>query len=305
MLSTLNHDTMRITFDYMHVGDLLAFKGTSRDADCIVAEYLSGKLRSLLACYLAKPVHFRNLMRITNSIISGSAALEYILPRYNTWHADDLDIYVPHNMFNRVVSYLVLFAHYKPVFPQDMQTHYNGGIMQVVRLKNGNLQIDVIQSASMSALHPTTLFWNTALTNGISADGVYCAYPQLMLNMCGLISPCNLIGHHVPDECTVDLIVKYTMRGFDIRVREPLWSHKSVNTLLPLGAPGPACAYTVRIFGDHMGIYTSLYPYSTHTIDIIARQSIIVMWRRGGSHCAHGCNTPPREDDTFAEVIAV
>ncbi|OBZ76915.1 hypothetical protein A0H81_03469 [Grifola frondosa] len=189
---------MRNMFDYMHLGDLLAFKGTSRSADHMVSDYLSGKFRSLLSRFLTKPTNFRNVMRSTNSIISGSAALEYILPRNNTWRASDLDIYVPHHQFNRVVTYLVIFGLYKPVFPQDVQSHYNGAIIQVVRLQNGNLQIDVIQSASVSALHPTTLFWNTALTNGISADGVYCAYPRLTLHLRGLISPCNLIGTPPP-----------------------------------------------------------------------------------------------------------
>ncbi|TFK84114.1 hypothetical protein K466DRAFT_474382, partial [Polyporus arcularius HHB13444] len=159
------------------------------------------------------------VLRLTDSVISGSASLRFLQRQPDVdWKAHDLDIYTPSTYAVRVLAYLVDVEGYqiddvnRPTYHADSQ-----GYQRVYHLSKGDLSIDVIQSNTLSALHPLPFFWGSHVITFVGAD-MYCLpYPALTLQSRAVLNPIALILLEYPRPRTVDCIHKYEERGFSIR----------------------------------------------------------------------------------------
>ncbi|KAI9059161.1 hypothetical protein FKP32DRAFT_1544252, partial [Trametes sanguinea] len=158
------------------------------------------------------------VLRITNSIISGSAALHVLLS--TAWSPSDLDVYAPHHSYKQVISYLRDAENYQVMESPDPSKYpYRGnGFSSVTHLFRDGHEIDVIQSPTRSALHPLPHFWATHVMNYISADAYCVAYPRYTLTERGILNPIHLVQLQFPPPTTLSNIAKYTTRRFDFRI---------------------------------------------------------------------------------------
>ncbi|KAI0634074.1 hypothetical protein C8Q77DRAFT_1022930, partial [Trametes polyzona] len=158
-------------------------------------------------------------LRIAGAVISGSVALNVLASVPGIpWCPGDLDIYCPMGQAGRVVKYLINCEHY--AINRCSSTFYSrdaAGISIIVKLCKGSTNIDVIQSATPSALHPLPFFWATHLMNFLSATSFCIAYPSLTSNARGLLNPISLTLYKYPHKRTLDVLRKYGQRGYDFR----------------------------------------------------------------------------------------
>ncbi|KAI9067793.1 hypothetical protein FKP32DRAFT_1543326, partial [Trametes sanguinea] len=161
------------------------------------------------------------MLRVTRSVLSGSTVLHMLdLERASTWAPGDLDIYAPIHHAARVVAYLISAEGYTVDHTNAFYYSPDGvGLQSVVHLRRGDTHIDVIQSATRSSLHPIPHFWASHLINYVTADSFCMAYPELTLSGRSVINPAALDGFLFPRQRTLQVIDKYSSRGYSIRVR--------------------------------------------------------------------------------------
>ncbi|OBZ77426.1 hypothetical protein A0H81_02762 [Grifola frondosa] len=301
LLSALNHDILFQIMDELNLSDLVALRRMSSRSDELVSAYLDHKFHKLLATFFADVPTARGLMRNTNAVISGSSALAYVLPANISWSPSDLDLYVPNVEFNHVVAYLEVFEDYTDVTQHGLHNHYSAAVLQVTRLEKGGRTIDVIKSASNSALLPLPFFWMTAVINYLSADYAYVGHPELTFQNYALLHPLHVTHFQTPIPRTIPLVQKYTERAFDIRTRNVEWSHLPAAPRHITRDRLGGCSSTVRFFGDEFGLAVSMHPASAVVHDVVVRQQLTIIWRRGGLPCGLGCLARLSDSTAFVE----
>ena len=276
----------------LDIPTLQAWRGACRTAEFAAVKWLEGRYHALLRRYVLDPNGFRSLLRVTGSVLSGSSVLNLLdRERSHMWTPTDLDIYTATDSTYRVAWYLIHVEGY--MFKRSVESSYNGafaGFRQVVHLTKGEAHIDIIQSVTISALHPIGYFWGTHVMNYISADFFCIAYPKTTLEGRGLLNPVALVDRQYPGKRTLAVLKKYAERGYEFRVRPYAWD-ASVDTECD---QSEGCPRTIRRFGDryclmgsfHMADSPSLLP---HGLPVAGH---VVRWWRGGPACGGVCVAP-------------
>ncbi|EIM85261.1 uncharacterized protein STEHIDRAFT_111872 [Stereum hirsutum FP-91666 SS1] len=185
----------------------------------LVQQFLSRKYHITLLPYIKDPSSFRDVLRRSHSVISGSFALEFSLhgttrPPINV---GDIEIYagvantitiIEH--LRREEGYLAIPLSILPCI--SYIDDYDGGIAAVVRMLHPRgTKIDVICSLRISALHPITFFWSTAIMSFLTSDGFCSAYHALTERGIACLNPSRDLTPRIR-RC----ITKYEQRGFKI-----------------------------------------------------------------------------------------
>lgn len=269
---------------------------------------LNSRIDGVLRQYFTSAVNFRGALRSTKSVIAGSCVLNLLdIERAKYWTPNDLDIYCPSEYTLRMVWYLCQVEHYNV---SDVHiSSYSGdsaGFKRVVHLEKEDRRIDVIQSATLSALHPIPFFWGTHLVNYISADSFCLAYPTLTLQGRGLLNPISLIEYRYVRQRTLDVLRKYESRGYDFRLHPTAWGADPTTECD--GREG--CPRAVRYFGDRCCLTGSLR-VARDTLyipsDPVDRPRTVRWWRGGdacGGLCVHPHPQSPRHHPRIHTVRA-
>ncbi|TDL13366.1 hypothetical protein BD410DRAFT_702549, partial [Rickenella mellea] len=162
-------------------------------------------LESLLRHFVEQPGAFRDKLRSTNSIITGSAALAFVDPSLTDWSSphcvNDLDIFCLERYFIPMVIYLLTEEGYEPdphcTQPNTHMGEYtcNPSISSTICLKKktkyGDRLVDVVQCSDgvTSAFRPITCFHSTAVMNWLTADSITVTYPALTFSRKSIIHP--------------------------------------------------------------------------------------------------------------------
>ncbi|KAI0349032.1 hypothetical protein OH77DRAFT_1373963, partial [Trametes cingulata] len=159
------------------------------------------------------------VLRITDSVISGSAALSVLdTGRGLDWRPTDLDIYSPNDRTLRMVWYLCHIERYTVTAVHvSSYTGDSAGFRRVVHMEKGTKRIDVIQSTTLSALHPIPYFWASHLMNYITADKFSLAYPTFTDQGRGLLNPVAFLEYRYARPHTLEVLHKYQARGYSFR----------------------------------------------------------------------------------------
>ncbi|KAI0649234.1 hypothetical protein C8Q79DRAFT_500506 [Trametes meyenii] len=290
---------------------LYGWKFLSAEADRVATIVLNHRYHSLLANFLNDPAAFRNIMRISGAVISGSAALNFCdVERAHAWSPQDLDVYVPHHAGAGILAYLINVEHYivdisaAPKYPYD-----HPGFSKVIHLKRGSFEIDLIQSVTRSALHPLPFFWGTHVMNYVGADSFCVAYPEHTLQGQAFLNPIQLVAYLRPTLRILANKEKYTLRGYTFRrplpfiaPSQPSDDTDKNHTPSPAHTtldPHPlsdcvgqsACPCTIRYFGDEfcfMGSFRALSD-SRYVERPLVEPSRTVRWWCGGPPCGTAC----------------
>ncbi|KAI0351825.1 hypothetical protein OH77DRAFT_1562849 [Trametes cingulata] len=167
---------------FMTVPALQSYAEVSPTTARWVATHLDEQLNTALTDYVYDPIAFRSALRLTQSVISGSFALWFLLHgQERCFKPADLNIYVPCKYGRRFADYLITAEGYKLC---KTQAALYAGFRRVAHstvlvLQRASTRIDVVVSSNDSALYPLSHFWASHLMNYISSDSYCVAYPDL------------------------------------------------------------------------------------------------------------------------------
>ncbi|KAJ7758268.1 hypothetical protein B0H16DRAFT_1280291, partial [Mycena metata] len=125
------------------------------------------------------------LLRITRSIVSGSAALRMVSDIDFT--PGDLDIYTPLSQEETAMEIVQRDMNFQAVasrMPLGYTDH--SGIFKVHRLEKGIKSINIIIVRGENPTEALFRFHSTVVMNCLTAFGLYCAYPSLTLSDYGV-----------------------------------------------------------------------------------------------------------------------
>lgn len=295
--------------------DLIIISAVSGDMQSMVSRHLRQGWEELLAHFVPFPSEFRDVMRSTRSVVSGSVALWFACGGPASWFPDDCDIYTPIGEVSSLLTYLKSHAGYTVEEDRSGDTSrrfddyglgdatYPGNqgdvsvVASVLRLVNINTgkRVDVVESSTVSALQPIPRSWSTLQANYISADNLCVAYPFLTLNRRGCITPIWF----TPDGTIPAALEKYRKRGYTVAD----FSFNVDDHLLSL-FPGitqecesnPYCPHALRFFGDKWCLQ---YAFDEDNYFDDPVDEITIRWRYGGELCGI-CHKK-----TVAEIQAV
>lgn len=220
-------------------------------------------------------------MGATRSIIAGSTVLPTIVNTNFT--PGDLDVYVLESGEIRIIDFL----RYDMEFNADRtQSSAYSDVFPVLRvhwLVKGDHVVNVIvvpgDNAAISIFH----FHSTVVMNFISANGVYCAYPDLTLNK-RFYPNANLILADGSRQRTSRALAKYFERGFIFELDLP--SHVGFEN--HTCGEDKNCPRTARFLHDDGGLFI---PFGDEFSDDhpCNRYDGInsVMWSLGGVVCSN------------------
>ncbi|KAF6749188.1 hypothetical protein DFP72DRAFT_1073319 [Ephemerocybe angulata] len=224
---------------------------------------IHSRLKALLASQHLDPEGFLEKMAETNTVLSGSGALEIILP--GTCTPGDLDFYCPRDEGQTLSFYLEANGFNKYDYGgsstkrrsedvDDDEEHYDNrnGINSVIRLRHDahGSKIHIIESVSLSPLVPVFFFHSTVVMNFVSATAAVCFYPELTFRHQGLLN----FSCSGADRKNRTAVQKYKERGFEIHeFCTALHSHAG---LQGIGDPYPqeSCSALNRRTDDLFGL---------------------------------------------------
>lgn len=185
---------------------------------------------------------FLQIMRSTGACLSGGRCLS-ILDRTSTWQSNDWDFYCPREGFNAFCLFIIDRLHgvaidYKNGPPEGY--HARSTVVEYRRISTPTAVIDIICSASCSALLPLTSFHSTLVMNVMSADMICIPYPWCLDARRGIVQSAPI------DLKTTLAIDKYKTRGYDFCSVSQVWPNAQTDSCAPYGH----CARAVRHYGD-------------------------------------------------------
>ncbi|EMD30850.1 hypothetical protein CERSUDRAFT_78580 [Gelatoporia subvermispora B] len=266
-LVLLYEDAVLAILHHLDFPTLMALRHTCLDADRYVSMHLDSVMMTILSHFLHSSLNFRNFMRMTKAIISGSCVASFFLQTTMIPPPGaDLDIYVPAGLRKRFEKYLVTVEGYTCDGDINPFRDYAGGIHVTSRLKRGELQIDLVESLTACAYHPLPFFYGTHLVSVLLGQ--------------------RLISWSMPDAHLVQAMRKYEGRGVTFAMHEYQWSPDRCCDR------GAACPKTARYFGDKWCLHGSFHTYAEEQdrakgSDVLLDLNVI--WWRGGQACGGAC----------------
>ncbi|KAG2135278.1 hypothetical protein DEU56DRAFT_913393 [Suillus clintonianus] len=204
--------------DSLDLAELSLFASANSVLHSAVEKYIQRRRLIIFALFINNPQEFIGILQITDSVISGSAALNIVQARQGAVEINDLDVYTTLANFGDLIRFFTDKEHYKIVgdFHRPPPGPYNNtGIAKVFRLKKKERKIDIIVTHLTAAASLIFQFHNTIVMNFISAEAVFCAYPGWTLNMLGLVHP-RMYKQNGTNLSTIKALAKYMKRGFSL-----------------------------------------------------------------------------------------
>lgn len=185
----------------------------SKTLQAAVRTYTLCRVHVALSPWIAYPIEFRNVLRRTRSVISGSIVLEVTMR--DEWLANDLDVYVPRGVPGwELMAHLIGYEGYivDSVIESYTQMPEGGlcgkildtvaGMTSITKLVKRRIggrlrRIDIIESRDGHALTPVMQFDATWSMNWITADSIIIAYPNLTLRRQGMYKRRKSMADHI------------------------------------------------------------------------------------------------------------
>ncbi|KAG1844559.1 hypothetical protein C8R48DRAFT_735493 [Suillus tomentosus] len=237
---------------------------------------------------------FIQLLKFTDSIVSGSTALNLIMPQSQHFATHDVDIYVTEKYEHVVVEYLKHQEEYTVADKINPKAEYDdSAIARIYKLENGGKKIDIIVTHRECAIAPVLQFHSTVVMNYITADDIVCMYPKWTCDRKGFINP-RLYMEDKTNLRTVEALMKYTKRGFRL-CAEPfqLGAHNCNRSI--------DCPHATRTTVDErMFNWNINNGIAIGTAMMDCWEVPIIVWSLGG----HGCTTESNKRSRSKILVA-
>ena len=201
--------------DHCDASELASIAAVNRLHTTVVRKYLKQRFGIMVGRFFKDPEEFAGLLNECQAVVSGSAALHLLMPpKTIRWTPEVLDILVPNAYY---LSLRVELEHQGyAIVKQTREDHGSytySQIRQVVSLSNGKRSLVVVVSKAPASIAPIFQYHSTAAMNFVSAEHIFCAYPELTLRGLSMINP-GPFYRGCFDLTTMDELRKYNMRGF-------------------------------------------------------------------------------------------
>ncbi|KAG8921672.1 hypothetical protein FRC01_000134 [Tulasnella sp. 417] len=224
---TVLTECLETILDRSMLPEVMKISHLSRGHRAFVLEYLGRRVDSHLHAWFDDPAHFRDVLRATSSMISGSTVLAFALGV--EWGLQDLDIYVgcgidhdkaPGLDSAMLLEYLIEVEGFRPqavfgyirdatfhgITPTPVSTSFDEygdpigpdiiqAVYKLVRERTVpgqeepiTVHIDVIESEFENPIEIIGQFHSTQVMNWMSADNITIAYPVLTFAMQGVVN---------------------------------------------------------------------------------------------------------------------
>jgi len=195
--------------------ELVRLAATSKFNRMVVRDYIYLRRKTLAECFFDNAESFYGILSDCHAVISGSVALHLLLPAADTnWTLSDIDIYVPRCKYGKLETWIsrkgfcIFYVGDRTPSPYSYSE-----VDSRLTFANGRHAINVIISKIDVAFAPIFQFHSTAAMNFVSADRIFCAYPQLTLSYLSMVNPAPIYCD-MPGVVDVDAMRKYEVRGF-------------------------------------------------------------------------------------------
>ena len=310
--------------DYASVPTLLMLGACSRSHYIRTRLHIHKRSRNVVRPFVRNPDHLFLLLKWTDSIISGSTALRFMIPSTQiAWVPHDLDIYVTRQALPIIMSFLrkegfselrtdtssaasnVSDTETDPDTNTTSESDYSNGtrsIALVVKMVKDHLTVDVIQSMN-TPISAVIRFHSTAVMNYITGQGFLSAYPTITDQNRSLINPLAFYPCLLPPSRFFPCVAKYAERGITTCITPLDWDNETTNTISQSSTlPGNKrhqchissdCPHTIRSNLDNgclfvkfgsSHIFPDPEPISPTMLDVKARAGSAV-WNIGGVKC--------------------
>ncbi|KAG6820143.1 hypothetical protein H0H93_004847 [Arthromyces matolae] len=173
--------------------------------------------------------HVLDLMRRTNSVISGSFVL--LIINEPNFSAGDIDFYVPFEQEDYFVSQLVSRYQLIDCTPaRKTLANVTSGyklpgikLIRILRAADKSININVIVSTNKNPLTPITFFHSSVVMNYLSAHELYVAYPLLTCNHWNIINSDRMTQSETDVVRFLGALYKYELRGYDSDTETADW----------------------------------------------------------------------------------
>lgn len=211
--------------DHIPIPDIAMLSRTNRFWQHLCRDYTRRKLRILLQKYFDDANSFRDLMRTTETILTGSEAINFALHGQSLPHifTHDLDIYVGSVHALQVVTHLRDVQGYDicPIapYPNDFRIKDSrvGRLTHIFLVhRRRRMMIRVTCSSRTTPLFSLVQSWSTLHITFLTADMLVIAYPTLTFAGEGLLCYIHRHGDRTNDAALS--IQTYRARGFTIEM---------------------------------------------------------------------------------------
>ena len=207
----LLHEVLR----HCSMRKLVGLAATSKFNQTVVRDYIYLHRKMLAERFFDNAESFYEILSDCHAVISGSAALHLLLPAADTnWTLSDIDIYVPRRKYRKLETWISQkgFCIFY-VGDWDASPYSYSEVDSRLTFANGRHAINVIASKMEAAFAPIFQSHSTVAMNFVSADQIFCAYPQLTLSYLSMVNPAPIYCD-MPGVVDVDAMRKYEARGF-------------------------------------------------------------------------------------------
>ncbi|KAH7931400.1 hypothetical protein BV22DRAFT_998736 [Leucogyrophana mollusca] len=249
---------------------------------CVVA-YLNHRKSTLLAQFFNYPTAFIELLRLTSSVVSGSVALQMLLPAVSVrWSSSNIDIYVPRSQVIIVMAYLAQQNYQTVCVGGDRPVRSQSSVHTVVAMINGSKTIEIVVSITECAVRPVFQIHSTIVMNYITHNGFFSAYPKLtgqyraLFNVMSMRDARLVLGN-------MQALVKFQRRGFDVQSVATAWDEED-------GIPHECgnnvnCPHLLRSSDDAGCLWMTLDMADNVPDEFHCADEPVVLWCMGGEGC--------------------
>lgn len=248
-----------------------------------VKSYMRSRFHDTIRPWIGKPKDFRNAMRKSNAILSGSIVLQYVMR--TSWSSSNVDIYVPAG-----TAKWVMFQHLMTTEKYAMEAiwtdergppHCFGAdrddILSLMQLSktsetpsgNSTLRINILESSDPDPFSPLIWFNTTWVMNWLTADTVGMAYPVETLERSGTY--CG-IGTAAFTKAELGWFTAYRFRDFSQITKNELFSRRC----------GAYCPALARMAYDEKCLNLTFGAY-------VERHAASTSWSHGGHRGSISC----------------
>ena len=242
---------------------------------------LQGTFNRLVEIFFPDPQAFSALLTDTGSVITGRAALWFMMRDAQAAKPTALTVTCPLHQFDAVYAFVrgLPGASVHP-YPEDIylsndnRAHYFG-VRQRTRVKTAMGLIELLESESHTAFHPIPFQYGTHMMNVLSPGHFISPHANLTLKRIAFTPPL-FIRHHNSELPTVDSthfrLVTYPFAVSDLG--ETCYSF-------------PACCKRIRTFADEDCLVLSFSASPIEAYHDIPMDATCTAWRLGGEPCGN------------------
>jgi hypothetical protein len=280
----------------MTVRELIMYGCTSKFNFEAIQAFLYRKRLQLIRPFFPDPHAFFHFLKRTNSIVSGSLALAFMVPAESLgWSPKDMDLYTTNRSADMWLRYLKLCGYQPKGGSAARLDGYpvHTEIQEVIYFEHpfSGRSVDLIVAMSL-VMKPMFCYHSTLVMNCLTGRGFFLAYPQLTTSLRGLINPTTLISYTIPPSNVVKCLRKYAERGFSLAERPTAWDgdrHRCGQSW--------RCPESLRHTGDRGCLFLDFGDDLVHMSEDLDHDSVDdihlemvenrrgVIWRLGGYSC--------------------